>query len=257
MRVNYHTHTKRCQHAQGTEEDYVKSAIESNISILGFSDHAPFPNHDFGFRMPFKELDSYLQSIDSLTKKYSTDIILLKSLEIEYLPEYHSYYESLLSDYKLDYLLLGSHFYKINSGDIQNITMAKNTDWYINYAKTIASALKTGYFKILAHPDLCLMNLLPWDKNCDIAFDIILEAASSSNIILEYNANGFRRGIHNFPDGKRFMYPDIRFWKQVAKTNIPVIVGSDAHNPTQIWDFALEQSYKNLNNLGITPIFKF
>ena len=27
-RTNYHTHTKRCKHAGGTELDYVKAALE-------------------------------------------------------------------------------------------------------------------------------------------------------------------------------------------------------------------------------------
>lgn len=256
MKTNYHTHTNRCRHAQGTEADYVTSALQSHIDILGFSDHAPFPDYDFGLRMPYEELDPYLQSIDSLTKKYSTDIILLKSLEIEYLPEYHSYYEFLLSEKKMDYLLLGEHFYKTDSGILKNITMATGTDWYPEYASAISKALRTGYFKILAHPDLCLMNPFAWDKNCDIAFDIILDALSASGATVEYNANGLRRGIHKYPDGERLMYPDHRFWRQVAKTDIPVIVGSDCHNPTQVWDHALDLAYQNLQELGITPVFR-
>ena len=40
---NYHTHTYRCFHAYGTEEDYVQEAIRQNMQELGFSDHGPFP----------------------------------------------------------------------------------------------------------------------------------------------------------------------------------------------------------------------
>ena len=104
MKTNYHTHTSRCRHAQGTERDYVQAAVKAGMNILGFSDHAPFPDRDFGLRMEYSELDDYLNAIDSLTKEFSTDIILLKSLEIEYLPEYSSYYEKLLTDKHLDYL---------------------------------------------------------------------------------------------------------------------------------------------------------
>ena len=41
--ANYHTHTWRCQHARGTEEEYVKAAIKQGFGVLGFSDHTPWP----------------------------------------------------------------------------------------------------------------------------------------------------------------------------------------------------------------------
>ena len=41
MIANYHTHTWRCRHADGTEREYVETAIEAGLKILGFSDHTP------------------------------------------------------------------------------------------------------------------------------------------------------------------------------------------------------------------------
>ncbi len=38
---NYHTHTSRCGHAGGSDEEYVQAAIKAGYQILGFSDHAP------------------------------------------------------------------------------------------------------------------------------------------------------------------------------------------------------------------------
>ena len=43
MIANYHTHTARCHHASGTEEEYIQAAIESGLRVLGFSDHTPYP----------------------------------------------------------------------------------------------------------------------------------------------------------------------------------------------------------------------
>lgn len=40
MKTNYHTHTTRCMHAVGDDEDYVRSAIKGGFQELGFSDHA-------------------------------------------------------------------------------------------------------------------------------------------------------------------------------------------------------------------------
>lgn len=46
MIANYHTHTWRCRHADGTEREYVERAIEGGLKILGFSDHSPYPFPD-------------------------------------------------------------------------------------------------------------------------------------------------------------------------------------------------------------------
>lgn len=45
MKTNYHTHTTRCMHATGSDEDYVLSAIKGSYQELGFSDHTPWKYH--------------------------------------------------------------------------------------------------------------------------------------------------------------------------------------------------------------------
>ena len=42
MDYNYHTHTYRCGHAIGEDEEYIKVSIQNGIKHLGFSDHIPF-----------------------------------------------------------------------------------------------------------------------------------------------------------------------------------------------------------------------
>ena len=41
MKANFHTHTTRCGHASGTDEDYVRAALAQGFGVLGFSDHVP------------------------------------------------------------------------------------------------------------------------------------------------------------------------------------------------------------------------
>ena len=45
MRTNYHTHTTRCLHATGSDEEFVLSAIKGGYQELGFSDHTPWKYH--------------------------------------------------------------------------------------------------------------------------------------------------------------------------------------------------------------------
>ena len=36
---NYHTHTFRCGHAYGTDEEFVLEAINQGFRFIGFADH--------------------------------------------------------------------------------------------------------------------------------------------------------------------------------------------------------------------------
>lgn len=36
LKANYHTHTYRCQHAYGSEREYIEAAIRMGIAELGF-----------------------------------------------------------------------------------------------------------------------------------------------------------------------------------------------------------------------------
>ena len=41
MIANYHTHTYRCGHAEGSERDYAEKAAKAGLRILGIADHTP------------------------------------------------------------------------------------------------------------------------------------------------------------------------------------------------------------------------
>ena len=78
MLFNYHTHTARCNHASGTDREYVEQAISGGMKTLGFSDHAPyvFPGGTYPseHRMKVDELFEYAESVRSLAKEYEKDI---------------------------------------------------------------------------------------------------------------------------------------------------------------------------------------
>ena len=73
MIANYHTHTWRCRHADGTEREYVERAIEGGLKILGFSDHSPYPfpeGYDSGMRMRLDQGEGYVDTVLALKKEY-------------------------------------------------------------------------------------------------------------------------------------------------------------------------------------------
>ncbi|MDE7434238.1 MAG: histidinol-phosphatase [Lachnospiraceae bacterium] len=254
MKSNFHTHVQRCKHAEGSEEDYIKEALAKGLSQLGFSDHAPYPDVDFGYRMLYEELADYLETVDRMREKYQDKLVIWKGLEIEYLPRYRDYYEELLSKQKVDYLLLGEHFYINAEGKQTGTYEISSTQEYIAYAKAIAEGMRTGLFRAVAHPDLYMLNHFAWNEDCRRAADLIIDTAVATGTILEYNANGFRRAQESYPEGLRHPYPYDGFWQMAAQAPVQVMVGSDCHAPHILWDEAVELSYRKLQELGIESV---
>ena len=113
MRACYHTHTKRCGHARGEDEEYVLAAIDAGVEILGFSDHAPmiYPEgYVSGFKMRPEEIEEYFSSLLSLKEKYREKIDINIGFETEYYPDLWETELDFWKKYPLDYLILGQHF---------------------------------------------------------------------------------------------------------------------------------------------------
>ena len=86
IKRNYHTHTKRCGHAIGEDEEYVVNAIEAGLTDLGFSDHCPYIDKEPGVRMRIEQRDEYFKSLQSLKEKYKDSINIYIGMEVEYFP---------------------------------------------------------------------------------------------------------------------------------------------------------------------------
>ena len=88
MIANYHTHTKRCQHAIGEDREYVERAIAEGLMVLGFSDHGPMPYKNYAsyYKMTPEELPEYVGSVISLKKEFEDKIKIHLGLEVEYYP---------------------------------------------------------------------------------------------------------------------------------------------------------------------------
>lgn len=256
MLTNYHTHCLRCEHAEGTEADYVNKAIEQGFDILGMSDHVPYPGNLEGFRMKFEEIDDYIDTVRAEAEKNKDKIEVLLGFESEYLPKKRDYYESLLTKYGVDYLALGQHFFSVNSlGSQKSAFFITESVDCITYAKSVVEAMSTGYYAFVAHPDIVGVNMLPWDKNFDKMSDIIIDAAIKYDIPLEVNANGIRRGlIEDGMCGTHYMYPHYKFWEKVAEAKVKTIVSSDCHAPHLLFDDDVRKVRQIAENWGLNII---
>ncbi len=244
--TNYHTHTTRCGHASGTDEEYVLGAIAGGFKVLGFSDHTFLPDYN---RLPtmrgdISELEPYCKSISHLRDKYSKDIEVFTALECEYYPHFHAYYAELLASGKMDYLILAAHYLEYDATIKRMGRYAgaiSQPEEIVRYGEVALLGMNSGLFTYLAHPDLFMASYPRFDDTCEKVSRQIIARAIELRMPLEFNQGGIRfRGQIPIGDEVRYRYPVKQFWDIVREMKAPVILGVDAHSPA---DFTSEARY--------------
>ena len=235
MISNYHTHTARCHHATGKDEEYIKRAIAEGVKILGFSEHAPYiyPDGYVSFyKMTPNEAGEYFSSLNALREKYRDKIEIHIGYEAEYYPalweKTFEYWEK--SSNPPEYLILGQHFVKEEYSEtgeriVHSASGTDEQDMLAQYVNTVIEGLNTGAFTYLAHPDV-----IDFRKDEDFyrqEVEKIIVAAKRLSVPLEINLLGMKSKRH---------YPTPLFWEVASAHSPDVIIGSDAHNPERVAD---------------------
>lgn len=258
MRIkdNFHTHIYLCKHAAGNVEKYVKRAIILGYESIGISDHGPILEHYkekfYSRRMSFSEYHNiYLKEINEAKKKYSKQINILGALEIEYYDDMLDSYQKSLSE--LDYLILGQHNIELPDGTFKTVYQCNSKEDLELYTDKVIKGLNSGFFSILAHPDIFMMFYQKWDNLAISCAKKIIETAIKNKVLLELNANGIRKGLITTPEGiETYKYPRIEFWRLVASyENAEIIISDDAHEVHHLNDEATKKAYQIANELNL------
>lgn len=254
IKTNYHTHHELCNHAVGTTIDYVAHAIEHGFEELGMSDHVYNDRLNDDFRMKEKEYPIYLEDVRKHQLKYKDQIKIFLGLECEYIERDPSYYKRLFDD--VEYLILGQHFVEDKTGQLISSFGLTQPQHVMQYAKDVCEALKTGYFSMVAHPDLFMCGYDTFDDVCEKATHMIVQTAIDQDVPLEFNANGIRRGVKHTSQGIRYPYPRKEFWEIVQTYKPKIILSSDAHAPHLLTDETMEQAIQILKDWNLEIIEK-
>lgn len=229
MITSYHNHTHLCNHATGTEEEYVLNAIKNKIEILGFSDHAPHCFYDsiHHSRMKLHELKYYVNTLSKLKEKYKNHIDIKIGLELEYFPFYHNTDIDIYKAAGIEYLILGQHLtgYRKPGKMLNSFATTDKNEHYTSYVDQCIEALNTGHFSYFAHPDV--FKFCGDDDFYRSESNRLISEAIRLDIPLELNLLGLSTGRH---------YPNPLFWKQVSRMGAKVILGRDAHNTERVFD---------------------
>lgn len=241
MKKNYHTHTVRCNHADGTEREYIEKALEAGFVTLGFSDHSPYifkGDYYSSFRMRPEELDGYVETLRALREEYKDRIEILIGLEAEYYPENWQDYISFIRGKGVEYLILGQHYPKGEyPGALYSGRESDDRQRVEDYVTSIVDGVRTGLFSYVAHPGLIRFSgdRLYFEKK----LDQMVTEVQREGVPFEINLLGLREGRH---------YPSEFVLSILQRHHAEVILGSDAHEPRWVYH---EETVKRAERIAL------
>ncbi len=227
MKVDLHNHTPLCNHAEGSVEEYILSAIQNKTEIFGFSDHAPM-DFDPKYRMKFEDMLSYEKEVLTAREKYTAEIKILLGYEVDYLL---GHMDTRVLNADVDYLIGSVHFLEgwgfdnpefIGKWEEQNID-----EIWQKYFDTIEEMAKSKLFNIVGHLDLIkVFKFMPKNNIVEMATKA-LNAIKEADMVLELNVSGYRKKVQE-------AYPSRALLELAFSLNIPITFSSDAHKPEQV-----------------------
>ncbi len=242
--VDYHTHTPLCHHATGEPEEYVQAAIDAKLSEYGISDHAPTEVEPFDeWRMVQKDMPEYFKWIKRAQDYAGDQITIRKGLECDWFLDGKLWIDELNQLTDWDYLIGSVHYMQTPQELVSVQSKAlwdfdnpkwqndwKNLDadqlWELYFA-TYIDMIEHGGFDICAHPDLVKkFGYLP-QRDTSYYFKPVIEALKDTNTCFEINMAGFSKPCKE-------QYPQANFIDMAAKAQLPIILSSDAHAPSEI-----------------------
>ena len=227
MKVDLHNHTTRCNHAEGTEEEYVQAAIEAGTKAFGFSEHAPM-NFDEKYRMRFEQMDEYTDVIKKLHNRYADQIEILLGYEVDYLP---GHMDKRVLEADVDYLIGSVHFLDKwgfdNPEFIREYEDKNIDDIWEKYFQAVAEMAQTKLFDIVGHIDLIKVFKFMPSKDIMTFATPALEAIKKADMTIEINTAGYRKPCAE-------PYPSKQILQKAYELEIPITFGSDAHAPDQV-----------------------
>lgn len=199
----FHIHTFRCKHA-GDEDDelYIRKAIELGAKRIIFTDHAPFPGNPFGNRMDYEQLPEYISTFKRLKEKHRKRISVQIGLEIEYLPSFKDYYFELAEKRELEWLILGQHMFEYEPGvySFNDTKEVKIQTEYIGLCEAMIEGMKTGLFRVVAHPDRAFRRRKEWDNSMEEISRKLIDTAIETGTVFEKNVSSLRRKHQYWPE---------------------------------------------------------
>lgn len=265
--LGYHNHNFFCD-GEMFIEDYMQEAVKQGFKALGMSSHAPFKFFN-KWSISHENLNKYSLEIDFLKKKYEDELLIFKSLEIDFAPNFIEPFEFFKDKYQLDYTIGSIHYivhpkskellfidgpkdnFEKNVSRIFNGNMKYAIECYFHQTMEMIIKEKPD---IIGHIDKIAMNSgLNPNSYPDwylVLMDKLMDVVAGTTSRIELNLRGLIKG--KWPT----TFLDAQFLPLCREKGIGIVISADAHHPREIglfYDFAKE----HLLSAGIQKIMKF
>lgn len=202
--ADIHMHTIASGHAYGTIREMCYAASEKELSLIGISEHGPgIP----GTINPF-----YYSNLE-IIPRIINNVEVIHGCEINVLNGGKLSLEQEFIDF-LDYAIVGIHKQCYSDEGSE-----KNTD-------NVIECMKNDKVRLVSHPD---------DDSTPLDYERLVQAAKQYNVALEVNNSSLVK--------KRYRlncYQNYRTMLSLCqKHKVPIIVSSDAHDPSWVGEFTL------------------
>lgn len=243
LSVDGHVHTPLCLHAAGTMEEYVQAALARGLKGLIFLEH-----FEAGINGPRRtwltaeDFIHYREEGERLRRLYAGQIEIGLGVEVGYNPKEVAATRAFLAEQSWDRVGISCHFLEID-GRHWNLLSRDSGSLAALGAYGLDKVL-TAYFRLLAEA----VELLPGTVLCHLdaamrhhpaiapalakqydapGLDEIFRGVAARKMALEVNTSGFDhlRGQH---------YPAPQLLARAAAWDLPLTVGSDAHQPQEV-----------------------
>jgi histidinol-phosphatase (PHP family) len=250
---DYHVHTFRCGHAGGASRDFVRRAIERNLSEMAFTDHVPLyflpeDRRDPKLAMREDQFDDYLNEVAALQREFASDIPIRLGLEADYAEGHEEALARWLARADWD-LVLGSVHWVAGDwidapGSAARFEREGTENLYAEYYRLLARAAGTGLFDVLTHFDLPKKHGHRPARPLDQAEDAAIAAAKKAGCAVEISSAGLRKPIGE-------LYPEPRLIRKLVAADVPLTFSSDSHAPAEVgWGY--EQTRRIARECGVS-----
>jgi len=235
--VDCHTHTELCGHAQGRPVAYAAEAARQGLGGIILTDHAPAPDgYDPRHRMVPEQFPLYRRWFAEA--QAAGDVPVGWGVEADFYPGGEAFLRPWLAEQNFDFVLGAVHYLGQGwTGDGWSLADSRQREkwqtadvagvWRAYFAELLG-LVRSGLFDAIGHFDL--------PKKCGYRADDrvvreialpVLDAVAAAGMGIELNTSGYRHPCAE-------PYPSAQILGWMRERNIPLLFGSDAHEPAQI-----------------------
>ena len=260
---NYNRHCTFCD-GRAIPEIFVRFAIAKGFRAYGFSSHSPLP-FETNWNMSKDDMPEYLQEIERLKRKYSDQLEIYVSLEIDYLDDTYNASIPYFRELPLDYRIGSIHYLPIADPLIEANMVAidgsfteyeQSVDRYFGgdirklvkcYFESTLRMIEAGGIDIVGHIDKIHMhghNFAAFDSSADWyrkPFLDCLDLIKEKGMMVEINTKNLVK--------KKELYPRQEYLQKIHEMGIPILVNSDCHYPDLVND-GRREAFKLLKQAG-------